>query len=114
MPHGLRRDGGHFMLVSQYAAADSMFVLAFLEDYQRSPEAAPPWASVHLFDELLASKGVGLLRAEVVPERLTTEEAAHLLLLIRRYYGTSGYDKVWTFNHHNQRFDLDAYIAACP
>ena len=74
----LRRDGGHFMLFSQYAPAHRMFVLTFLEDYRQNPSMAQPWASVHLFDDLLTTKGVGLLRAEVVPERLMTEEASHL------------------------------------
>lgn len=110
----LRREGGHFMLFSQYAVAHRMFVLTFLEDYRRAPELAQPWASVHLFDELVVSKGVGLLRCEVASERLTTAEAAHLLLLIQRFYATSSYDKVWTFNHAERHFDLDGYLAACP
>lgn len=74
----LRRDGGHFMLFSQYSTAHRMFVFTFLEDYRKSPEMAQPWASVHLFDDLVTSHGVGLLRAEVVSERLTTDEAEHL------------------------------------
>ena len=110
----IRREGGHFMLYSQYAPESSMFVFTYLEDYRANPEMAQPWASVHVFDELIASKGVGLLRAEVVPERLTKAEGLQLLLLIRRYYGTSSYDKVWTFNHFQARFDLDAYLASCP
>jgi ATP synthase F1 complex assembly factor 1 len=110
----IRREGGHFMLLSQYAAAHRMFVMTSLEEYQRSAAMAQPWASVHLFDELLATKAVGLLRAEVVPERLTTAEAEHLLLLTRRYYGTASYDKVWMFNHAEKHFDLDGYLASCP
>ena len=90
----LRREGGHFMLLSQFTAAHRMFVLTSLEEYRRSPTLAQPWASLHVFDELLSTKAVALLRAEVVPERLTTEEASHLLLLLRRYYGTANYDKV--------------------
>ena len=70
----LRRGGGHFMMFSQYAPAHQMFVLTFLEEYRKAPEMAQPWASVHLFDELLTSKGVGLMRAEVAPERLTRLE----------------------------------------
>jgi hypothetical protein len=50
----------------------------------------------------------------VVPERLTNAEAEHLLLLVRRYYGTPSYDKVWMFNHAEKRFDLDAYLKTCP
>ena len=110
----LRRDNGHFMLFSQFAPAHRMFVMTFLEDYRRNPELAQPWASVHVFDELLTTKGVGLIRAEVVPERLTNAEATHLLLLIQRYYGTSNYDKPWTFNHAERHFDLDGFLAACP
>jgi len=110
----IRRGGGHFMLFSQFSAAQRMFALTSLEDYQRSPAMAQPWASVHLFDELLSTKAVGLIRAEVVPERLTAAEAQHLLLLIRRYYGSSNYDKVWMFNHMERRFDLEGYLAACP
>lgn len=110
----VRRDNGHFMLFSQYSTAQRMFVFTFLEDYRKNPAMAQPWASVHLFDELIVSKGLGLLRAEVASERLTTPEAAHLLLLVRRYYGTDHYDKAWQFNHFQQRFDLDAYLAACP
>ena len=110
----IRREGGHFMLLSQYATAHRMFALTSLAEYQQNPAMAQPWASLHLFDELLTTKGVGLLRAEVAPERLTTDEAAHLVLLLRRFYGTAQYDKVWMFNHAEKHFDLDAYVAACP
>ena len=92
----VRGDGGHYMLLSQYTAANSMFALTFLEDYKRSPATAQPWASVQLFDELLDTKAVGLVRAEVMPERLASAEADRLLMLVRRYYGTSAYDKVRT------------------
>ena len=110
----IRREGGHFMLFSQYAAAQSMFALTFLEDYQRSADAAQPWASVHVFDDLLTTKAVALLRAETVPERLTKAEAEHLLLLLRRYYATDNYDKAWTFNHAARHFDFDAFLRGCP
>lgn len=61
----VRRDQGHFMLLSQFDVQHSMFVMTFLDDYKRNPAAAQPWLSVSLFDELLASKGLGLLRVEV-------------------------------------------------
>lgn len=110
----IRREGGHFMLLSQFSGGDRMFVLTSLAEYQQNPSLAQPWASVHLFDELLTTKAVALMRAEVVPERLTDEEADHLLLLLRRYYGTKAYDKVWMFNHAEKHFDLDGYLKECP
>lgn len=94
----IRREGGHFMLLSQFSGAQNMFVLTSLAEYQQNPAMAQPWASLHVFDELLDTKALALLRAEVVPERLTTDEAEHLILLLRRYYGTEAYDKVWIFN----------------
>ena len=33
---------------------------------------------------------------------------------MRRYYGTDDYDRVWTFNHAERHFNLDAYLSACP
>tara|TARA_B110001452_G_C15150388_1_gene400385 strand:- start:258 stop:992 length:735 start_codon:yes stop_codon:yes gene_type:complete len=119
----VRREQGHFMLLSQFDVQHSVFVMTFLEDYKRNPAAAQPWLSVTLFDELMASKGLGLLRVEVrasspsrslsvavlltdrraswqaVPERLAKAEAAHIMSLVRRYYGTDDYDRVWSFNH---------------
>lgn len=110
----IRRDGGHFMLYCQFAKAERMFVLTYLEEYRTNPQLAQSWASVHLFDELLDTKAIALIRAEVSPDRLTETEAEHLLLLIRRYYATSSYDRVWTFNHAERHFDIGAYLASCP
>ena len=61
----VRREQGHFMLLSQFDVQHSVFVMTFLEDYKRNPAAAQPWLSVTLFDELMDSKGLGLLRVEV-------------------------------------------------
>lgn len=110
----IRREGGHFMLLSQYSQPDRMFVLTFLAEYQRSPASAQPWASVHIFDDLLTSKGIALLRVEVSTERLTKAEASHLLLLYERYYCTSNYDKVYIFNHSLKHFNLDKFLETCP
>jgi len=35
-----------------------------------------------------------------------------LLTLLRRFYNSDDYDKVWAFNHFQRRFDLDAYLAS--
>jgi hypothetical protein len=110
----IRRDGGHFMLFSQFSPRDNMFVLTFLDEYRRNPAAAQPWGSVHLYDEFLVSKAIALLRAEVATERLTKAESAHLLLLYERYYCTSNYDKVWMFNHSGRHFDIGDYLKSCP
>ena len=101
-------------MVNPASRAHRRFALTFLDDYKQNPQMAQPWASVHLFDELLATKGVGLVRSEVVAERLTTDEAAHLLLLVRKYYGTDSYDRPYTFNHAQRHFSMDKYLETCP
>ena len=200
----VRREQGHFLLLSQFNAPSDMFVMTFLEDYKQNPAAAQPWLSVTLFGELLTSKAVGLLRADIAPERLSKQEGEHVLGLarhawshtraprlrrqrrpvrpptapsgpptsprperrsrprrelgcqtaraphregpgggaerarrapprrpggflrkaadrprllatqVRRYYGTDNYDRVWTFNHAERHFNLDAYLSSCP
>ena len=110
----VRRDKGHFILFSQFDKQHSMFVMTFLEEYKSNPAAAQPWLSVTLFDELLTSKALGLLRVEAAPERLVKAEAAHVMSLVRRYYGTDNYDRVWTFNHAERHFDIEAYLSSCP
>ena len=172
----VRREQGHFLLLSQFNAQSDMFVMTFLEDYKRNPAAAQPWLSVTLFGELLTSKAVGLLRADIAPERLSKPEGEHMMALeraarsnvmalargspcvqpplqrptrslqppkrrtpsrvilaaaglanksrrslsafvtiqVRRYYGTDDYDRVWTFNHAERHFNLDAYLSVCP
>ena len=100
------------LLFSQFSSAHSMFAFTALEDYRRSPELAPPWLSVLLFDELLDDKGLALVRAEADADRLTKDEVENLLSLVRRFYGTDDYDKVWAFNHFQKRFDIDAYISS--
>jgi ATP synthase F1 complex assembly factor 1 len=110
----VRREQGHFLLLSQFDVAHEMFVMTFLEDYKRNPAAAQPWLSVTLFSELLTSKAVGLLRADFAPERLVKREGEHVMSLVRRYYGSDNYDRVWTFNHAERHFNLDAYLSSCP
>lgn len=106
----VRRQSGHMLLYSQFAPAHSMFAFTFLEDYRRSPGLAPPWMSVLLYGELVPTKGIALLRAESDSDRLTKEETEGLLALLRRFYATDDYDKVWAFNHFQRRFDLEAYL----
>ena len=79
----VRREQGHFMLLSQFNAPSDMFVMTFLEDYKQNPAAAQPWLSVTLFGELLTSKAVGLLRVDIAPERLSKQEGEHVLGLAR-------------------------------
>ena len=79
----VRREQGHFLLLSQFNTQSDMFVMTFLEDYKQNPAAAQPWLSVTLFGDLLASKAVGLLRVDIAPERLSKPEGERVMALAR-------------------------------
>jgi len=111
--HPVFRGDGYFMLVSQFDPRTSMFALANLEDYRRNAALAPPWMSVLMFNDLLTSKGLGLLRAEAESERLTKAEVERLLAQVRRFHASDEYDRVYTFNHAERHFDINAYVASC-
>ena len=86
----------------------------------------PPTAPVaHLLaalphpDSGLAARlchGEGLRRRSKVAFRQKKRRRPRLPLAMqmRRYYGTDDYDRVWTFNHAERHFNLDAYLSACP
>jgi len=54
----------HFILVSQ--RQEKSFVLTFLGDFQRNPTAANPYMVLTCFDELLESKGLALIRGDLI------------------------------------------------
>lgn len=106
------------MLLSQFAAEKSMFVMTFLDDYKKNPALAPPWMSVLLFDELLTTKALALMRAEADADRFYKAEVGHLLSLVRRYYGSDAYGErstgPWVFNHAEHHFNLEEFMNSCP
>lgn len=110
----VHREGGHFTLVSQFAPEKQMFVMTYLEHYKKDPALAPPWASVTLYDELLHTKQLGLLRAEADADRLTKPEAARLLTQLRHVYATDAYGSrttgPWALNHAERHFNVEEYF----
>lgn len=108
----VHREGGFFTLVAQFQ--ERHFLLAPLETYRADPASASPCLSVALYDELCASKGVGLVRADVVGAQLTRAEGATTLsLLLDAYLEPALYDAhVRPFNLEPARFDFDAWLAA--
>ncbi|CAN0358130.1 unnamed protein product [Hapterophycus canaliculatus] len=59
------RDGGHFMILSQYQ--DTCFLLTYLEDYKLNPGGAQPYATISMYSDLVESKDLGLIRADITP-----------------------------------------------
>lgn len=86
----------HFVIVSQHQ--DRSFVLTFLGDYQANPTGANPYMVVTVFEELLESKGVALLRADLISHLDEDEGKALLTMLLDDYLIEAEYEKVKQFN----------------
>jgi hypothetical protein len=104
----VRRDKGFFTLAMQHKERSISFT--FLEEYKRSPETAVPWLFATLYDDLVASKGLALLRADFLPHLLTREEAVEVLKRTLELYASDKYDRVWIFNHASKHFKIDEYL----
>jgi ATP synthase mitochondrial F1 complex assembly factor 1 len=105
--------GGFFSVLCQFQA--SHFLFTFLDDYRANPATAQPYMTVSAYEDMIDSKNIGLLRADVTAQ-LSREEGAHLVDLLRQYYSSSGSaaEFVETFNHAPAQFDFDAFMASVP
>lgn len=66
------RDGGFFTLLVQFQERHCL--LTFLEDYKQNVQNASPYLTITFFEELLQSKHVALMRADVT-NMITRSEA---------------------------------------
>ncbi|CAN0471646.1 unnamed protein product [Ascophyllum nodosum] len=105
------RESGHFMMLSQYQ--DTCFLLTFLEDYKVNPSGAQPYATISMYEDLVKSKGLGLLRADLTPN-LTKKEVERLLRLLIRFYSPHAYHYVEAFNHRPGEFNLENFLQETP
>ncbi|TMW66772.1 hypothetical protein Poli38472_014084 [Pythium oligandrum] len=101
------RQGGFFNMLCQFQ--DKCFLVTYLEAFKENPALAPPCVTVSLFDDLLAEKDVGLLRADVVNMLDKAETEKLLNQLLRSYSNEKLYDWVDKFNNRPNEFDFDAF-----
>ncbi|KAG8470446.1 hypothetical protein KFE25_008867 [Diacronema lutheri] len=105
----VRRGDGFFVLAMQ--AKERSLCFTFLEDFKKSPETAVPWLFATVYDDLVPSKGVALLRADFMPKLLSKQEAAEVLGAVLTMYTSDKYDRIWIFNHAPKYFKVDEYLA---
>ena len=58
------KEGGHFILLSQ--SQQKSFIFTYLEDYKKNPLSANPYLVITCFDELVDTKGIALIRGDVI------------------------------------------------
>lgn len=66
------RESGFFTLLIQFQGKHCL--CTYLEDYKTNPAAAQPYLTFTIFDDLVETKSVALIRGEVI-NKMTTAEA---------------------------------------
>ncbi|KAJ8599183.1 hypothetical protein CTAYLR_007516 [Chrysophaeum taylorii] len=112
----VHREGGHFMLLSQFQKNHVLFT--YLEDFKKNPAFARPRLTLALHDDLAKDKGIVLLRGDIEP-MLSKPESDHLItqlfdtyLVASRYFAPTTGPLNFTQSPHT--FDHDAYLRAYP
>ena len=100
------------MLLSQYQEP-CHFLLAYLEDYKMDPNRAQPLLTFSIFDDLVSSHGLSLIRCDVINKGIEDNEGRKVMdLLVDTYKVDENYDSwVKQFNSQPEKFDVDDYIS---
>ncbi|KAH9534239.1 hypothetical protein CY35_18G097400 [Sphagnum magellanicum] len=102
----LRKGNGFVSILVQAQMPHMLFTS--LDDYRARGSAASPYFTVTHYTDLMDSKGVVLVRGDIVfTSRLSDEEAKTLLETAHSFYlDDSRYKKVWRFNKESEDFDF--------
>lgn len=105
------REGGYFMLLSQYQAP-SHFILAFLEDYKLDPSRAQPLFTFSIFNDFVSSHDISLQRLDVINKGIGKAEGIIVMQnIVDAYRLDEDYKYVSTFNESPERFDISEFIS---
>ena len=109
----LFQNEGYITMLCQFAG-DS-FVMVPLQAVKDEGEGAKPWLMVSYYDELVASKGVVLVRGVVMDDRMSKVECDVLMHLLHRQYSVDvAYAQVVQFTHHNDQVNTTACLSVAP
>eukprot|EP00347_Sterkiella_histriomuscorum_P019289 403342215 len=101
------KEAGYFMLLSQNQ--QKSFIFTYLEDFKKNPLAANPYLVLTCFDELVRSKGIALIRGDVIGQLTKDEGETIMNKLLNSYLIDSQYERVKQFNHTPQQFNYEEY-----
>lgn len=106
------REGGHFMLVSQYQDPYH-FLLAYLEDYKMDPNRAQPLLTFSVFTDLRETHGISFLRCDVINKGIEDKEAGLIMNnTIDSYCVEEEFAKVKLFNDNPEKFNFDNFMSS--
>jgi hypothetical protein len=73
--------------------------LTYLEDFKKNPLTANPYLVLTCFDELVRTKGVALIRGDVIGQLNKDEGQTVLEKVLNSYLIDSEFETVKQFNH---------------
>ena len=85
-------------------------MLSFLGDFQQDPTTTHPYMVMTAFEELVATKGIVLLRGDLIRQLDEDEGKTLLTRLLESYLIDSEFETVRKFNHEPAAFDFNIYI----
>mmetsp|Transcript_22901 Transcript_22901/g.28862 ORF Transcript_22901/g.28862 Transcript_22901/m.28862 type:complete len:186 (-) Transcript_22901:156-713(-) len=106
------RNDGFFMLLSQFQPP-SHFLLAYLEDYKMDPNRAQPLVTFSIFNDLVESHDMSLVRCDVINKGIEESEGQKVMDLLLDSYKVDEDFSRWVkqFNEQPGDFDVDDYIS---
>jgi len=105
------REDGYFTLVSQFQSPGH-FLLAYLEDYKMDPARAQPLITFSVFDDLVDTFDIGLVRVDVINKGIQDDEGLRCVNSLLDAYGKDElFASVHAFNKKPESFDFDDYVA---
>ncbi|EAS04996.1 ATP11 protein (macronuclear) [Tetrahymena thermophila SB210] len=105
----IKKKTGHFLLLGQ--AQEKSILFTYLEDYKLKGTKATPYFVITLFDELIPTKQLSLVRGDIINFMITKPEANVVWNLTLKQYLTPDLyqDFVFKFNHSPHEFNYEAY-----
>ena len=104
----VHREQGLFTMLSQFQ--DQYILFTYLEAFKQNPQTAPPYLVVAMYDELLVSKQLSLVRGEIVNELDKSEATTLLDRFLGMYLDPTRYAMVEQFNNAPATLDFEAYL----
>ena len=91
------QDGKHCLLTS-------------LESFRQNPNTAAPMMVLTIYDELLADKGIALMRGDILNSlEISKNDGVNILKFLRHFYSVQ-FDLVKRFNKDPRNFDYDEFM----
>jgi len=101
------KDNSYFMLVCQNQ--EKSFILTYLEDFRAKGDRANPYLVLTCFDEVVKSKGLALMRGDIISHMSKAEGTVILNQIMDAYMIDENLERVRQFNHEPQKFDYQAH-----